>query len=130
MPAFATLCLPEAPTVIAPDGSTVRVLLSLAGGSMAHFSLRPGQVAAAVCHRSVEELWWILEGRGTMWRRQDGQEGFTELRPGVCLSLPVGTDFQFRADPQQGLSAVAVTLPPWPGPDEARQVSGPWVASP
>lgn len=130
MSAFATLCLPEAPTVIAPDGSTVRVLLSLAGGSMAHFTLQPGQVAAAVCHRSVEELWWILEGRGTMWRRQDGQEAFTELQAGVCLSLPVGTAFQFRADPRQGLSAVAVTLPPWPGPDEAQRVAGPWAASP
>ncbi len=130
MPAFATLPLSEAPLVTAPDGSTVRVLLSLAGGSMAHFSLQPGQVSAAVCHRSVEELWWILEGRGTMWRRQDGHETTTELRPGVCLSLPVGTAFQFRADPRQGLSAVAVTLPPWPGADEARAVTGPWTASP
>ena len=59
-----------APSVSAPDGSQVRVLLRLKGGSMATFRLRPGQVAVAV--------------------------------------------------------AVAVTLPPWPGEDEAVLLPGPF----
>jgi hypothetical protein len=54
--------LPAAPDAVAPDGSAVRVLLRLAGGSMAHFQL------------------------------------------------------------------AAVTMPPWPGDDEAYQVSGAWPA--
>ena len=44
---FATLHLPTDPTVTAPDGSDVRVLLGLPGGSMAHFELKAGQVAKA-----------------------------------------------------------------------------------
>ena len=55
--------------VDAPDGARVQVLLSLPGGSMATFTLQPGQVSAAVTHRSVEELWYVVAGRGRMWRR-------------------------------------------------------------
>ena len=36
---FATIRIPPHPTETAPDGSAVRVLLGLAGGTMAHFEL-------------------------------------------------------------------------------------------
>lgn len=126
---FATMRLPAEPTVTAPDGSDVRVLLGLAGGGMAHFRLAPGQVARAVTHRTVEELWYVAEGRGAMWRKQGAREEVVDLQPGVCLSIPLGTHFQFRADPAQPLAAVAVTMPPWPGEGEAVFVDGPWQAS-
>lgn len=126
---FATMRLPAEPTVTAPDGSDVRVLLGLGGGGMAHFRLAPGQVARAVTHRTVEELWYVVEGRGAMWRKQGAREEVVDLQPGVCLSIPLGTHFQFRADPAQPLAAVAVTMPPWPGEGEAVFVDGPWQAS-
>lgn len=125
---FDTLALSQAPTVRAPDGSTVHVLLRLAGGSMAHFSLQAGQVSQAVVHRTVEELWYIVAGAGQMWRSQGDQAEVVDLHPGVCLSIPVGTCFQFRAASDQALAAVAVTLPPWPGDGEALPVTGPWTA--
>ena len=124
---FATLQLPTDPTVTAPDGSDVRVLLGLPGGSMAHFELKAGQVAKAVVHRTVEEVWYVLAGRGEMWRSQGGREETVALVPGVCLTIPVGTRFQFRAAADQPVSAVAVTLPPWPGEGEAVFVEGPWA---
>jgi mannose-6-phosphate isomerase-like protein (cupin superfamily) len=126
---FQTTTLPTDPTVAAPDGSDVRVLLGLAGGGMAHFQLAAGQAARAVVHRTVEEIWYVVAGRGEMWRRAGEREEVTELRPGVCLTLPLGTHFQFRAAPDQGVSAVAITMPPWPGPDEALWVPGPWTPS-
>lgn len=129
MAAFASLQLPAEPTVTAPDGSDVRVLLALAGGSMAHFQLAAGQVARAVVHRTVEEIWYVVSGHGQMWRSQDGREETLELQPGVCLTIPVGTRFQFRAAAGQALAAVAVTLPPWPGDGEAVVVDGPWQPS-
>lgn len=129
MAAFATQVLPAEPTVKAPDGSDVRVLLALAGGSMAHFQLAPGQVSAAVVHRTVEEIWYVVTGRGQMWRSQDGREEVVELLPGTCLTIPVGTRFQFRAAAAQTLAAVAVTLPPWPGEGEAVFVAGPWSSA-
>jgi mannose-6-phosphate isomerase-like protein (cupin superfamily) len=128
MSTFATLALPALPTVTAPDGSDVRVLLSLAGGSMAHFALAPGRCSAAVRHKTVEELWYVLAGEAQMWRSQDGREEVVQLVPGISLSIPVGTSFQFRATGGEAFAAVAVTMPPWPGMDEAEFVDGPWPA--
>ena len=126
MRSFATTLLPAEPITIAPDGSAVRVLLELAGGGMAHFELAPGEIAKAVSHRTVEEIWFILSGRGEMWREQAGREEVVALSPGVCLTIPLGTRFQFRALGQEPLAAVAVTIPPWPGEGEAIIVGGPW----
>lgn len=128
--AFDTLPLSQAPQVSAPDGAQVKVLLSLRGGSMATFTLQPGQTSAAVAHRSVEELWFVLSGHGQMWRRDATHASVVALEPGVCLSIPLGTAFQFRCTGDAALSAVAVTLPPWPGADEAVAVAGHWPASP
>jgi mannose-6-phosphate isomerase-like protein (cupin superfamily) len=93
---------------------------------MAHFSLAPGAISAAVCHRTVEELWFITAGDGQMWRSAQGVEEIVDLAPGISLSIPVGTSFQFRAG-RTPLEAVAVTMPPWPDMDEAFAVDGPWV---
>ena len=127
MKPFQTLHLPADRTVVAPDGSDVRVLLGLAGGGMAHFQLAAGQTAGAVMHRTVEEIWYVLAGRGEMWRSQGGREEVVALEPGLCLTIPLGTHFQFRAAPDQSVCAVAITMPPWPGEGEAVQVAGPWV---
>jgi mannose-6-phosphate isomerase-like protein (cupin superfamily) len=120
------MMLPAEPTVLAPDGSEVRVLLQLAGGSLAHFRLQPGQTSIAVAHRSVEELWYVVSGRGEMWRRQGERAETQALEAGSCVSIPVGTAFQFRCTGDQPFDAVAVTMPPWPGPDEAYTVEGTW----
>jgi mannose-6-phosphate isomerase-like protein (cupin superfamily) len=125
---FDTMQLPDEPDVTAPDGSDVRVLLQLARGGMAHFELAAGRVSLAVAHHGVAEIWYILRGRGQMWRRQGDREEIVQLSPGTCLSIPVGTSFQFRATGDGPLSAVGVTMPPWPGPDEAYQVPGAWPA--
>lgn len=127
MTGFSTRQLPAAPDVLAPDGSEVRVLVSVAAGSMAHFRLQPGQVSKAVRHRTVEEVWYVVAGEGHMWRRrEDGIEEITVLTVGTALTIPVGTSFQFRAGPDDLLDIVGVTMPPWPGADEAVPVAGAW----
>ena len=130
MSEFATLALPAAARVVAPDGSDVRVLLGLAGGTMARFELPAGSTSRAVAHRTVEEIWYVLDGRGEMWRRQAGREEVVELVPGRCLTLPRGTHFQFRASAAEPLAVLGITMPPWPGADEAFAVPGPWAAGP
>lgn len=129
MTGFATKPLPATRDVVAPDGSDVRVLLALDGGSMAHFTLAPGETSTAVAHRTVEEIWFVLAGRGEMWRRAGQQEEMVALEPGVCLTIPRGTRFQFRATGSAPLAAVGVTMPPWPGDDEAYVVDGRWPAT-
>ena len=64
-----------------------------------------------------------------MWRRLGAAESIVDLAPGVCLTIPLGAHFQFRADLDEPLAFVAVTMPPWPGGDEAVPVSGPWIAT-
>ena len=115
--------------VIAPDGCEVRLLAQTARGSMAHFTLGPGQVSRAVAHRTVEEVWYFLWGQGRMWRRHGREEAIVELTPGVSLAIPLGTHFQLRNDGAEPLAAVAVTMPPWPGEDEAYLVEGRWRAT-
>jgi mannose-6-phosphate isomerase-like protein (cupin superfamily) len=128
--------LEDATEIIAPDGSKVRPLCRLTGlGSFAHFQLEPGEIAKAVSHATVQEIWYVIAGGGQMWRRQGTQTPtIVDLRPGVCLTIPLGTAFQFRADGVPGaggepLRVVAVTMPPWPldGADEARPEQGPWT---
>jgi mannose-6-phosphate isomerase-like protein (cupin superfamily) len=127
--AFSTRKRAAAADVIAPDGSEVRLLAAAARGSMAHFRLAPGAVSKAVAHRTVEELWYFTAGRGAMWRRLGDAAETIVVEPGVSIAIPVGTHFQFRADPDTALEAVGVTMPPWPGADEAYEVEGVWRAT-
>jgi mannose-6-phosphate isomerase-like protein (cupin superfamily) len=127
---FETKRLPVARDVVAPDGSEVRVLLGLRAGGMAHFTLAPGQTSRAVAHHTVEEIWYVVSGRGEMWRTHAGREEVVSLEPGVCLTIPLGTHFQFRALGAEPLAAVAITMPPWPGEGEAYEVAGAWRPTP
>ena len=123
---FETKSLPETPDITAPDGSDVRILLSLQNGSMAHFELATDGTSRAVAHKSVEEIWYFLGGEGEMWRKLDEYEEIVRVSAGVCITIPVGTYFQFRSLGKDSLKAVAITMPPWPGEDDAYFVSGKW----
>jgi mannose-6-phosphate isomerase-like protein (cupin superfamily) len=126
---FATHRLPAEDDVIAPDGSEVRLLAGLGGGGLAHFRLNPEAVSVAVRHRSVEEIWFVISGRGQMWRRSGEDEEIVELGPGVALTIPVATHFQFRAFGPEPLDVIGATMPPWPGDGEAIRSQGPWRAT-
>jgi mannose-6-phosphate isomerase-like protein (cupin superfamily) len=112
---FATKQLPSARDDVAPDGSDVRLLLGLKGGGMAHFEVGPNEVSTAVSHRTVEEIWYFVSGRGEMWRRQGDREEVVPVHSGVSLTIPLGTHFQFRSFGDEPLAAIGVTMPPWPG---------------
>ena len=111
---------------LAPDGSEIR-LLSLTGrGSMVHCTLNPGKVTVAVAHRTVEEVWYFLEGTGQVWRREGNREQVVNVATGASLSIPVGTHFQFRTTGDGPLRFIIVTMPPWSGEGEAYPVPGHW----
>jgi mannose-6-phosphate isomerase-like protein (cupin superfamily) len=124
---FGTKSLGAAPNATAPDGTAVRLLLSLNGGSMAHFELPAGAVSHAVAHRTVEEIWYVLSGRGRLWRQCDGGERIDALEPGTAATIPLGTAFQFCADAEAPLAFIGITMPPWPGMEDAVLVAGPWT---
>jgi mannose-6-phosphate isomerase-like protein (cupin superfamily) len=121
---FDTTRLPDLPSAVAPDGASVRALLRLDAGSMAHFELASGRTSKPVRHRTVEELWYFVGGRGQMWRSQDGRSEIVDVEQGICLTIPLGTSFQFRTTGSEPLAAIGVTMPGWPGDDEAIAVKG------
>jgi mannose-6-phosphate isomerase-like protein (cupin superfamily) len=81
----------------------------------------------AVTHRTVEEFWFILAGRGQVWRKQGEREEVTKVEPGMALTIPLGTHFQFRSERDAPLDFVIVTMPPWPGDHEAVRVRDHWA---
>jgi mannose-6-phosphate isomerase-like protein (cupin superfamily) len=60
------------PDTYAPDGSEIRLLIGASQGatraSVVEVVLPAGGVSRPVWHRTVEEVWYILEGRGHVWR--------------------------------------------------------------
>ena len=126
---FSTKRLPQAPDLLAPDGSDLRVLARTERGGMAHFELAPGRASDPIKHLTVDEIWFVLSGHGEIWRKQGNREEVTALGSGVSLTIPVGTHFQFRASGDKALEAVGVTIPPWPGETEAVPVQGKWKST-
>jgi mannose-6-phosphate isomerase-like protein (cupin superfamily) len=126
---FETKRISAEPEAIAPDGSEVRVLCQLPRGGLAVFSLAPRAVSKAVAHRTIEEAWYFISGRGRMWRKLGENEEIVEVGPGISISIPTGTHFQFRCDGDEALVAIGATMPPWPGEGEAYGVQGAWEAT-
>jgi mannose-6-phosphate isomerase-like protein (cupin superfamily) len=127
MTAFATLRLAAAASEPAPDGSAVCPLLRLPGASMARFELAAGQVARAIVHCSIDEVWYVISGHGELWRKQAQREETVILEPGICVTIPAGTQFQFRASAAAPVVIIGVSVPGWPGDHEAMPVDGPWT---
>lgn len=121
-----TVRLADADAVLAPDGSQIHELVAVAAGSMVHCTLPRGAVSMAVAHTTVDEVWHCLSGEGQMWRMREGAESVVDLEPGVALAIECGTHFQFRNTGDEDLRCVIVTMPPWPGGEEARRVRDHW----
>src|SRR5258708_40242525 len=108
---FDTKRISTGPDAIAPDGSEVRLLCGLSRGGMATFTLMPGAVSKAVAHRTIEEVWYFIHGRGRLWRKSDDAEEVIEVGPGLSIASPVGVRCHFRCDGAEPVVAVAATVP-------------------
>lgn len=125
---FTMIKLPKRPSYIAPDGSEIRLLADMNCGGLAHCTLPPQRISSAVKHKSVDEIWYFISGKGQVWRKQDREQKTkpVDVEAGTSLTIPVGTHFQFRNKGTVPLCFIIATIPPWPGPDEAVQVDGFW----
>ena len=119
MPPFESSRIRAGYDLLAPDGSEIRLLHQLEGASVVHCSLPAGAVSIPVRHRTVEEVWVFLAGAGQVWRKQDERESVLDVSPGISLTIPLGTRFQFRNTGGAPLEFLIATTPPWPGEDEA-----------
>jgi len=62
-----------------------------------------------------------------MWRKNAAEEAIVPVGPGVCITIPAGTSFQFRALGDEPLAAFGVTMPPWPEEGDAVSVEARWA---
>ena len=116
------------PDAAAPDGSEIRSLIgeshAARKASLVEVTLPAGQISKPVYHRTVEEIWYILEGTGQVWRcpptSAQGKVPPVPVSPGDALTIPTGWRYQFSADADAPLRFLCYTCPPWPGPDEAQ----------
>lgn len=104
---------------MSPAGAEIRLLSHSAIGDVVHCTLRQGLISQGVTHKTVSEFWFVLAGEGQIWRRVQDNASVTDLVPGVCIDIPLGTEFQYRAGTED-LVFLCITMPPWSGADEAR----------
>lgn len=115
------------PDVTASDGSEIRLLIDSSQGavrsSLVEVRLGPGEISRPVWHRTVEEVWYVLEGNGMFWRcppdAAPESVAPVEVGPGDALVIPTGWRFQFGASGGSALRFLCHTTPPWLGEDEA-----------
>jgi mannose-6-phosphate isomerase-like protein (cupin superfamily) len=93
---------------------------------MIHCTLRVGMTSKAKVHRTVDEIWYVLRGMGQVYRKQGERIEVTDVYADMSLTIPVGTHFQFRNVGEVPLEILIITMPPWPGDDEAVDVDDYW----
>jgi mannose-6-phosphate isomerase-like protein (cupin superfamily) len=111
---------------LAPDKSEIRLLCHGELGGFCHCTLPAGQTSAAVKHKNVEELWYVLEGEGEIWCETPDRKTPIRVKAGTSVTIPPKVAFQFRADTSGPLKILIATIPRWPGPDEAEPSKGFW----
>ena len=124
---FQTTALKSDVDHLASDGSEIRLLPTMKGGGLCHCTLPAGKTSSAVSHHRVEEIWYVLEGQGEVWRKAAGAEDTVYVCAGTSLTIPPRTAFEFRNTGAGPLRVLIVTMPPWPGTQgEAEEAVGKW----
>lgn len=125
---FLTKQIPDGLDGKAPDGSEIRLLTRTKRGNTVHFLIQSGFTSKATTHKTIDELWFFINGKGEVWRKNtdNGLEEITAVKPGISISNPLGTHFQFRNTGKENLNFIIVAIPPRPGDYEAMEVKGKW----
>jgi mannose-6-phosphate isomerase-like protein (cupin superfamily) len=118
--------LPEKPDAKSPAGADICFLMDGERGNMIHSTVPPQQVNRATVHATVSEFWYVLEGKGEIWRNNGVESSITVLAPGTAIDIPVGTAFQYRNVSDIDLKFICIAMPPWPGDAEATFIDGKW----
>jgi mannose-6-phosphate isomerase-like protein (cupin superfamily) len=121
-----TTMLPEYPDAKSPAGADIRFLMDGERGNMIHSTVPPHQINKATVHATVSEFWYVLEGRGEIWRDNGSESSVTPLVPGTSIDILAGTAFQYRNVSDADLKFICIAMPPWPGDSEATYVKGKW----
>jgi mannose-6-phosphate isomerase-like protein (cupin superfamily) len=110
---WTTIDLPSAPDQLSPSGaSEIRLLPEFASGQFAHAQVSRGEVAQPAVLNEITEFYFVLEGRGELWRTDGRAEAVIDLIPGRCASIPPGVSFQYRTDADP-VTFIVASVPRW-----------------
>lgn len=121
---FETRQLSDKPDYLAPDGSEIRKFPDVRGRGLCHCTLPPKATSQAISHKTMDEIWYVIESQGEVWRKSGKHEETAREYPGLCLTIPVGIHFQFLNTVP--LKVISAAMPPWPDPQEAVKVADHW----
>lgn len=104
--------LHQAEAFITKDGSEIRELLAhrnscIREQSLAEARLSPGAKTAAHFHRLTEEIYYIVQGTGTM--TIDGEK--REVGPGDAIAIPPGAVHQILNSGSETLAFLCCCAP-------------------
>jgi mannose-6-phosphate isomerase-like protein (cupin superfamily) len=106
--------LADAPDYISPGGaSEIRLLIQLPAGEISHARCPTGKVSAAATLDGLWEMFYVLAGRGRLWRSSHDYDGTIALWPGRWAAMPPGTAYQFRAEVEADLVFAVFVTPQW-----------------
>jgi mannose-6-phosphate isomerase-like protein (cupin superfamily) len=123
---FQFKTLPAASDYLAPDTSDIRLLNGFDTGGLCHCTLGIGKVSLAVKHKTVSEIWYCLSGKGEIWQMKNEASEVRQFGAADSFTIHPGNSFQFRNTGNENLCILIVTMPKWPGTDEAEMVNSYW----
>jgi mannose-6-phosphate isomerase-like protein (cupin superfamily) len=96
------------------DGSTIRSILDSTNApvvqqSLAEASLMPGRSTERHYHQISEEIYFVLEGRGTMEINGETRE----VGPGDAVLIPAGEWHQIRSSDDAEIRFLCCCAPPY-----------------
>lgn len=105
---------------VTKDGSSIRELFHpdsspVAGFSLAEALVGPGETTKPHRHRESQEIYYVLEGRGTM---RLGDKTFGVAAGDAILILP-GTLHDIKSDDEGALRILCICHPPYSHEDTA-----------
>lgn len=106
------------PALTSSSGTELRVLLDTRDGgegrmSLAMETLRPGQHTVPHWHRFLEEIYYIIQGKG---RIEIGSEA-AEVHAGDAILIPVNTLHCLYNTGDENLVLLCPVSPPWTAED-------------
>ncbi len=112
---WKTMELPASPDRASASGASEMRLLppdprpSFPEGEIVHATTLTTKPSDSAKLTDAGELFYVLEGEGELWRATGALGEEVPLRPGCCVSIPVGIEYQYiaRRTPLKFLVATA-----------------------
>lgn len=107
-----TAWLTQVSPVESPGGAAIRELPDFPAGRLSHATLAGGRVSEPAVLDGATEIFYVLEGSGSVWLMHDDSQQEVDLVPGRAVVIPAEVQFQYRAAPD-GLRFLVATMPRW-----------------